>query len=121
MRFKDSDRMKKEFFMLHHKLQLIICDINEWGIERGEEPTWTCFLRTAEEQENLVKAGQAKNKVSVHQFGRGADFRLFKNNTLNLLISDYVNERYPYGKGELRTLLTHEGTALHNHVQVNDT
>lgn len=124
MRLKNSDRMVSEFFQLHPKLQLIICDVDLWGIQHGEEPTWTCFLRTQEEQLALIASGEAdpKDKLSVHMFGRGADFRLFKNPNLDLLIGDYLNEKYPYGDLVHKTHLQHRGTGMgeHHHVQVKE-
>lgn len=134
MRFKRPE-MGVEFITLDPLLQLIICDVNKWGLDHGEEPTWTCFKRTAEEQmelyemeiQRLIDQGMAldvaqklsvSKKVSVHMFDRGADFRPFKNNNLNLLIEEYINSKYPYGDGVHKTLLFHEGTANHGHLQV---
>jgi len=117
MNFK-NENLKEEFWKLQPKLQLIVCDVNDWGIRHGEHPTWTCFLRTEEEQAALVANGQAKDKVSVHQFGRGADFRVFESSSLNFLIGLYLEEKYPYGDGVHKTHLLHNGTAMHHHIQV---
>lgn len=112
--------MLPEFFTLHPKLQLIICDVNLWGIEHGEEPTWTCFLRTEEEQAQLVADGKAEDKISVHQLHRGADCRLFERSPLNYAIQGYINGKYTYDpkRPKILTLLTHDGTKLHHHFQV---
>lgn len=121
MIFKFGDVMKKEFFLLHPKLQLIICDVVNWGIEHGEEPTWTCFMRTQEEQDELISDGKAdpKDKISVHMFGRGADCRLFKNPNLDLLVGDYINGKYPYGDLLHKCHLQH-GQPEHHHFQVKE-
>ena len=131
MRFKDP-RMEKEFFTLHPKLQMLITWINWWGITHGEEPTWTEFLRSEEEQLQFYEEDRARlvglgidpatsiiKKTSVHMFGRGADFRLFKNQNLNVLVAIEVNEKFPYDpkRPQMKTLVTHEGNALHHHVQ----
>lgn len=122
MKLKDPERMRPEFFTLHPKLQLIICDVICWGIQHGEEPTWTCFNRTEDEQAALVEAGKADDKVSVHQLGRGADARLFQRSELNYMIQGYINGKYTYDPKRpfLKTLLTHDGTKLHHHFQVYD-
>lgn len=122
MIFKD-ERMREEFWRLDPKLQLICVDVVHWGIVKGEEPTFTSFLRTEDEQKKLFELGQSKSKISVHLFGRGADFRVFKNSVLNFLVSEYINEKYPYDpkRPRLKTLLTHEGSALHHHLQVMET
>lgn len=120
MKFKDSERHKKEFWELHPLLQLILMDLNDWAITRGEEMTVTELIRTDAEQETLFKDGDAKERISVHQFGRGADVRLFKKDPLNLLVGEYINHKYPYGDGVHKTLVTHEGTAMHHHLQVKE-
>ena len=120
MNFKSPDRMKTEFFDLHPLLQQIICDINHWGFIHNELPEFTCFYRSQAEQDNLINAGVTTYKVSVHTYFRGADLRPFRNETLNLLIEDYINGKYPYGDGH-KTIIRHEGTADHLHVQVKYT
>lgn len=125
--------MGTEFLTLHPKLQLIICFINYFGLSHGEEVTWTEFYRSDTEQlqyyeqevARLIAAGQDPEKAvskrtSVHQFGRGGDFRPFKNYDLNIRIEQKVNAIFPYDpkRPEIKTLLFHEGTAIHGHVQV---
>jgi len=125
VRLKYPERMTKEFFQLDPKLQLIICDINLWGIKHGEIPTWTCFIRTDQEQVELFNEGKTTDKVSVHQFGRGADLRFFTNSILNYIIDDYINEKYNYDpqRPQLKTfgIEGSQGTAPHHHIKVMET
>ena len=69
----------------------------------------------------LLEAHQTTEKFSVHEFGRGADFRLFKDSILNYIIGNYVNEKYPYGDLVHKSHLLHNGTAMHHHLQVMET
>lgn len=118
MNFKDIIRHKKEFWDLSPTLRLILCDLECWGKTRGEDITITELIRTDSEQQELFETGKSA-RISVHQFGRGADVRLFKNNNLNLLVEGYLNEKYPYGKGTIKTALIHDvGAGNHLHLQV---
>jgi hypothetical protein len=125
--------MMTEFLTLHPKLQMLITYINWWGIEHGEEPTWTEFLRSEEEQLVFYEQERARliglginpeksiiKKTSVHIIGRGADFRPFKDSNLNTFLDLEMNERFPYDPARplMKTLLFHEGNSFHGHVQV---
>jgi len=119
MNFKHPERHLHEFFELVPKLRLILSDIECWALENGETMTITCLIRTEAEQLALFEAGQAESKTSVHQFGRGADVRLFKNEYLNEKVGIYINSKFPYDRSRphMKTLITHSGTASHHHVQ----
>lgn len=122
MRFKDGARHEKEFWEIEPLLRLILCDIDHWASKFKEEVTVTCLLRSAKEQSDLFHAGAAPSVTSVHMYGRGADVRLFKDENLNRLVGVWVNEKYKYdvNRPKLHTLITHEGSAVHHHIQVMD-
>jgi hypothetical protein len=124
--------MEKEWWQLTPKLRMIVTYADYWGVEHGEEPTWTDFIRTDAEQlalyeaevERLKLAGfdpihAISKKTSVHIFGRGADMRPFKNEHLNTLFGIEINKRFPYDpiRPKMLTALRHEGSADHFHIQ----
>lgn len=120
MRFKFPDRLQMEWWEIVPKLRLVLCDMDVFAGERLEELTLTCLLRTDEEQAAMYESGASPSKLSVHQFGRGADIRLVEDEAFMSELEEYVNRKYPYGKGDLKTMLVHVGTARHIHIQVKE-
>lgn len=114
------EQMEGEFFKLHPKMQLVICEVNWWCYLRKVTPTWTCFYRSEEEQRQLFEMGLADSPRSVHCLYRGADMRVIEDHLTNKELIEYINFRYRYdpARPNLRTALTHGGTAVHNHFQV---
>lgn len=112
--------MQEQFWKLDAKLRLILADIDHWIICHGEEMTVTCLFRSSSEQRELYEAKKAQSPYSVHCDGRGADVRLLSDHNLNVLLGLYINEKYQYDEKRplIKTLLTHDGTAMHHHVQV---
>lgn len=122
MNLKDPERMRNEWWQLHPKLQEIITWANVWGIEHGEEPTWTSWIRTDTEQLALFEAGLTTEKVDEHMFGRGGDKRLFKKPGLDEQFVIDCNEKFPYDptRPQMKTASIHGGTAQHVHLKVVD-
>lgn len=119
MIFKDPERMRKEFWDLSPYLQRIMCDVDVWCHEHGEQNTWTCLLRTEEEQRKLYEDGLAAKAFSVHNFGRGADMRMLREGLTELLV-EYVEKRWgPYDvrRPKIPVAMIHGGTAKHLHIQ----
>jgi len=119
MNFK-SPNQRAEFWQLHPKLRLILCDIDNWlQYQFNEEIIVTDLIRSEEQQKQLYDAGMAPAVTSVHQFGRGADLRVFKSLDANHTVLQWVNEKYPYDldREHLKTMIRHGGTALHYHLQ----
>ena len=118
MIFKCSERMQDEWWKLEPRLWQIIVDVEIWCRERGICPVWTCFLRTEAEQDALVSSGASKYPNSVHEYGRGADLREFEPEARRIELQTFINSKYAYGDGLHQTMIWHEGTALHGHIQV---
>lgn len=117
MNFKDPQRHLIEWFQIDPRLRAILCEIE---VSAYPMPmTITHLLRTEAEQEQLFKVGASPQKTSVHQFGRGADFRPFPDEEFNAWLLQEVNLRHGYDKNrpDMRTLLRHEGTKDHFHLQ----
>lgn len=88
--------MIEQFWILSRKLRMILCEIDYWASVHGEEMFVTSLIRTHEEQARLFEAGATPYKVSVHESGRGADIRPFKDDNLNRLLIVWLDEKYPY-------------------------
>jgi hypothetical protein len=117
--FKDKV-IEDQWWQIHPKLRLVLCDA-EWFVrKRGVLPVCTCLLRTEEEQAALYEAGQAASKSSVHCDGRGADWRMVTPSIVAMDLRDYINRKYVYdfARPDKKTLLIHGGTANHLHFQV---
>ena len=118
MNFKQLER-RDEWWNLHPKLRLILCDMDLWLFGRGVQMVITCMIRSDEEQAELVRTGASKFKMSVHQVGRGADIRQPLDPGVCEQLAQYINTKYPYDPNRpgLTTLLWH-GEVPHGHVQV---
>src|SRR6266446_3512658 len=113
-----SESMAAEFFDIDPQLRRILSDMEVYAYPFL--PVVTSLLRTSTQQDLLVAAGQSTEKVSVHEFGRGADVRLFSDEALNDTILAFVNRKYPYdptGKNLHQTMIRHQGTGEHFHIQ----
>ena len=118
-----DEKLKSEWWILHPKLRLILCDIDYFCQCRGYEPIATCFERTRERQKELFIQGLAASEESVHikygRFVRGADLDDFPGD-LNAQCELYINSKYQYDprRPKLKTFYFHKGTGWHNHIQV---
>lgn len=120
MNFKDLDRLQKEFWEIEPQLRLILCDAEAFLHRFGHTLTLTCLMRTPEEQQALFDAKEAVATTSVHMYGRGGDARAIDDPVVSQALLDYINLKYVYdpSRPNLKTLIEHEGTALHYHFQI---
>lgn len=118
MRFKD-ERLRDEFWKLTPRMRLMVCDADLYAETRGAPLCWTSFIRGEDEQRKLYEDGDTTHKVSVHQFGRGADARPTGNQILDDEIRRYISEKYIYDpkRTHLSSCIIHGGTAKHFHFQ----
>jgi hypothetical protein len=118
MMFKDMLRHHSEWWQIDPRLRQIATEI-----EVAAYPLVmfvTCLYRTEDEQLALYRAGQAPAQTSVHCVGRGLDFRPFEDEDLNEWLLKDINAAYSYdvNRPHLQTLIRHEGTKDHMHLQV---
>jgi hypothetical protein len=118
MRFKE-ERLRDEFWKLTSLMRMIVCDADLYAESHGAPLCWTSFIRSEDEQQALYEAGDTTSKVSVHQFGRGADARPTGNSILDDEIRRYISEKYEYdpSRPEKSSCIIHGGTARHLHFQ----
>lgn len=119
MILKDPERMVDEYWKLTPKTRLILSDVDYWCSKQGINVVVTSLIRSEEEQQKLVELGVTNDKVSVHQFGRGVDLRLFQPSEMNEELVEYLNYHYIYDplRPRYKTAMIHYGTALHIHIQ----
>ena len=94
--------------------------INMWLVkEHALHMYITSIIRTEAEQRELCKQMGKPYYASVHQFGRGVDFRVFQDEEVNSRLLEWVNEGWPYDRTRpgKKTLIRHIGTADHFHLQ----
>jgi uncharacterized protein YcbK (DUF882 family) len=116
MIFKE-EHLKEEFLeKIHPKLFLLLAEANYLAKMLSQDIVITELVRSDEEQRKLYEAGKAKDRYSVHTYGRGADIRYQEG--ISEKIRDYLQAKYPYGKEGIPTALIHEGTFRHLHLQV---
>ncbi len=79
----------------------------------------TSLIRTEQQGRAIADKLHKPFIHSVHEYGRGVDFRVFESETVNARVLKHINERYRYDpvRPKLRTLLIHEGTGRHYHLQ----
>lgn len=121
MNFKDPTRHQVEWWQIHPKLRLILCDMELWLADHGTNMVITELLRDDETQLDYIRQGFTLARTSVHQFGRGADIRKPLDPGICEMLAEYINKKYPYDvtRPGLTTLLWH-GKVAHGHVQVID-
>jgi hypothetical protein len=114
-----SENLRDEFHKISPHLRLILCDAEVWMIENSQQIVITSLFRTDAEQERLFNAGLSK-RMSVHQYGRGADVRVTDDPGLNDKFQVWLNGKYPYDltRPHFNTCYLHNvGLGLHFHVQ----
>ena len=119
MRFKE-DHMIAEFWSISPYLRRLLCEAEIFLHDAGEyDVVVTQLIRSDAEQAELYKNKQTKSKVSVHQFGRGADIRLTAPISIMEDLVDFLCKNYTYDPGRpgLSTAILHGGTAQHVHIQ----
>lgn len=120
MNFKDQERHKREWWELSLQLRLILTEIEVWLDDRGHVTTITDLIRTEQEQKSLFDSGATTLKVSPHQFGRAADLRITAPRAVLTEMADVFNAKYVYDpkRPNMKTVLRHDGSADHLHIQV---
>jgi len=121
MRHK-SERTKGEWWEMHPKLRLVLCEADYWCYRHGTELLITCLTRSELEQWALYTQKKAPSKSSVHVVLRGGDARVLTPDHLNQQLCDHINAKFPYDpkRPNLKTVIRHGGTADHLHFQVMD-
>jgi hypothetical protein len=112
MKFKEIEN-KDQFFSLHPKLKLIVCDVAWYCLDNFEvDVTITSMIRIGD--------------TGVHGDARGCDIRSW-DFTPNQIedIKSHFNNKYPYGDGRHLTCLPHGdaehppiSSSYHIHLQV---
>lgn len=116
--------MREDFWSLDPKLCVILCEIDFWAQQFGEEITITSLLRTHDEQARLFHAGYSKFPPGqdIHEYARAADFRPFKSAVSNQLLPSWVNAKWIYDpeRPRLRTCVDERDSQNggHWHIQV---
>jgi hypothetical protein len=118
MQFKTS-WIKEQWPKVDHRIRIILSFVDFYvKMKYGFEIVVTCLLRTQQEQYAIY--GPDYKKKSVHQYGRGGDFRC--KDWPQHAIDDVkaLLEKIPDGKGNYKTVLVHKAKngEIHFHVQV---
>ena len=113
-------RTMMEWWNMDLKLQMIVTYAN-WWLWTNYQQVLTCTEIDRSKYEQLYFFGQGTSnyKTGVHMFNRGYDARALSPVEINHELCEHINEKFPYdpSRPQMKTVIFHDGTAMHLHFQ----
>lgn len=119
-----EEKLKAEWVKLSNNIKTIIRVIDCKLAKHDLQTRVTCIFRSVEDNIDLYKRIKQPCRPSLHSYFKAIDFTVCdldgnKVEMTNDLIDEILdtNDAFPYGDGKHKSIIFHEGTGWHFHVQ----
>ena len=125
MIFKNNT-IKEEWLKLNLDVKVIMRSVECFLASKKLQTKVTCIFRSVEDNINLYNLMKKPVIPSLHSYYHAVDFTIVDEKLEHVNadiyaqdILEYINSRFPYGNGLHKTIIYHDGTAMHFHIQVS--